>query len=136
MIDNDHLFLSVDYLETDSLEYRWIELFLDKGTDIFRLHASGQLGQQVKSEQDWSEDWNWGNNEHWIATKHGLSTLENRGYEFSIDRKWLTQSTLKLIVVAFIADKTQGFDIKPHELIFPENSNRSNSTSWHQLNLY
>ncbi len=137
MQDENHLYLSIDFQEQDSSEYRWVEIYIDTNTDILRLHASGQLGQQLRSEQEqaWNDEWLWGNNEHWQATKHGLNTRENQGYEFSLEKKLFDQLPPRVMVVSFIADKTQGFNHPPAQLTFPEMAKDNTPAGWHQLRL-
>lgn len=132
----DQLFLAVDFIEPDSTEYRWVELFLLGEKSNYRLHASGQLGEQRNDEHsNWTEDWEWGNNRQWEATRHGLNKVTNSVYIFSIAKDMLSADVLSFMVEVSIADKSKSFDQETKVIRHPNKSKRDLSSTWASYNL-
>ena len=133
--DESDLFLAVDFSKNDSTVFRWVELFFERNGQLYRLHASGQLGQQVLDGKSWTEDWNWGNNEKWISTKHGMNTTINRAYEFKIDKSFIGKEKIKFMTSISSAKKTPDFSIPPVHVHFPKGVKNTKSDGWLELQL-
>ncbi|MAE81859.1 MAG: hypothetical protein CMB80_03930 [Flammeovirgaceae bacterium] len=134
-LGHEGLLVSIDFRENDNQEYRWVELYV-KSVDnrLYRLHASGQLGEQVFNGQEWTEEWDWGNNQYWEATTHGLNTERNRFYEILLQGD-LAKDSMTMMLVLFIADKRKDFSTKPTEITFPEYASRDNPDTWKTINI-
>lgn len=121
--------LIIDFKENDDSEYRWIEAYIKRSDGFYRLHLSGQLGQQTYNGSNWNEEWKWGNNKDWEATTFGLNNSQNKDYEIKLNDEWISESiTMKLTI--FIADKTKEFSEKPVEINFPPKAVNNNPKTW------
>lgn len=128
--DDKNLFLGIDFYNAKESEYRWVELFIIENGKMVRLHASGQLGEQQFDGNEWNEDWAWGNNQNWEASKHGLDYKKNRGYELSINKTRLNTKEMKFMLSISKVEKTSDFSSKPEVLNYPKNGNNQDPKTW------
>ena len=131
--DEKNIYIGIDFMQADEGEYRWVELFTEYEGILLRLHASGQLGEQLYNGIDWTEEWDWGNNEKWLANKHGMNTKENRAYVFSLEKERFGTKKMSLMLSVFSIQKTADFSTPPNITNFPEIANNKESTSWFSI---
>lgn len=128
--NNENLFVGIDFQKHNVLEYRWVELFFIENGEMIRLHASGQLGEQAFNGASWNDEWEWGNNDQWVASKHGLSYDRNRGYEFSIAKSRLSDQKIQFMLSVSKVKKTADFSEKAVVANYPEGSDNLKSKTW------
>jgi hypothetical protein len=121
--------LIIDFKENDDTEYRWIEAYIKRSDGFYRLHVSGQLGQQTYNGSNWNEEWKWGNNKDWEATTFGLNNSQNKEYLITLHEEWITDS-LTMMLTLFLADKNKDFSEKPVVINFPISGSNTNTQTW------
>ncbi len=133
--NEDYLFLGVRNNENLG---RYVDMYITNDSiGVLNLHASMQLGERALgiTWNDTMPAWNWGNNTNWSANEvkvidesEQITFLESvefyQGFEFKIAKDKIQSKISKIRI------EIKDFMGKEDEIIFPLNSERSNTDNW------
>lgn len=138
----NNVFIGVN-METESPSY--VDIFLQTGDNqLYNLHASAQIGERLLTGDAWT-DTNppprWGNHVDWIANEAKVDSDKTRdlpfpkklfpyaGMEFQLRRSRFTGKSWRIRI------EVRDFVGQSPDIVFPNGSERKNTTRWAILNL-
>ncbi len=89
--NNNDVLIAIEYLKANTFT---ADLYVSAGHGhIYDLHSSAKLGERTLVNGAWSDEWNWWNNDRWVATVSRPDVFETHKFldqkvrEFQISRQ-------------------------------------------------
>ncbi|HWR17566.1 MAG TPA: hypothetical protein VN577_22245 [Terriglobales bacterium] len=113
-----------------------VDLYLSASGSLYDLHASAKLGERKLVNGVWPEEWNWWNNEQWVANVSrpddwGKRTFKDEKVrEFQISRSRFPGKSWK-VFFEWMTPAESGWKTTP----FPPEANNRSDKNWLVLQL-
>lgn len=132
--NNGDILVALEYLKADNFT---VDLYLSNAAgQIYDLHSSAKLGERRMRNGSWPEEWNWWNNDRWVATVSRPDSFENRTFrdqkvrEFQISRERFPGTTWKVYFEFMTPAKPKWITSN-----YPANGSNTSDEHWISLKL-
>ncbi len=136
--NNNDVLLAIQLLESKT---GTVDLYLSSSGKLYDLHASAKLGERTLENGRWPEEWNWWNNEGWVASVSRPDDWSKPSFkdetvrEFQLSRNRFPGKEWKIFVELITSGEAKSAASKWKTSRFPAEASNASDKDWITLRL-